>query len=360
MAKKLAFDKVLFGTVIVLLAGGVVMVYSASIEGSEHARTGLHPFFKQTLAAAVGLTAMAMAMLVDYRHLRRPILVYPAVVGVLALLVAALFSAPLNNTRRWLFVGGVSVQPSELAKIAVILFLAYHIDKKWGRVNQAAVLVPCVTLVTLCAVLILLQPDFGSAGLILVVAGVMLFLAGLSWRYVLLAGLISLPAIWLLIIAVPYRRRRLFAFLEPEQDPLGSGFQVLQSMIAVGSGGLGGLGLGESVQKLHFLPLAESDFIYAILSEELGLLGSVGVVVLFLLLFLRGVRAGNRAPENFGRFLAWGLSSMIVLQALINIGVAVALLPTTGTPLPLISYGGSSLVTTLAACGLILNVSQHG
>jgi cell division protein FtsW len=212
----------------------------------------------------------------------------------------------------------------------------------------------------LAVVLVLLEPDLGTAGILVLIAGLLLFLAGLAWRYVAIATGIALPALWFLILAVPYRRERFFSFLDPEQDPLGSGFQVLQSMIAVGSGGAWGLGLGSSVQKLHFLPLAESDFIYSILAEELGLAGAVLVVALFGVFFLRGVRAGNRAPENFGKFLAWGLTSLIVLQAFLNVSETIALVPTTGTTLPLISYGGSSLVTTLAACGLILNVSQHG
>ncbi|HVR30902.1 MAG TPA: putative lipid II flippase FtsW [Thermoanaerobaculia bacterium] len=361
MAKKLAFDKVLFTVVMVLLAGGLVMVYSASTTGGSSVPVGaIHPLVRQLVAAALGLVAMGVAMQIDYRLLRRPLALYALVLGVLLLLVAVLFSPPVNASRRWIFIGGLSVQPSELAKIAVVLFLAYQIDKKWGRVNQPAVLVPCVSMTALAVVLVLLEPDLGTAGILVVIAGLLLFLAGLSWRFVAIAVGVALPALWFLIVRVPYRRERFFAFLEPEQDPLGSGFQVLQSMIAVGSGGPWGLGLGSSVQKLHFLPLAESDFIYSILAEELGLLGAFGVVVLFLVLFWRGLRAGTRAPDNFGRFLAWGLTSMIVFQALLNVSETTALVPTTGTTLPLISYGGSSLVTTLAACGLILNVSQHG
>ena len=363
MAKKLAFDKVLFVAVLVLLLGGLVMVYSTTVFNVDPTRQSAlssTPFLKQVLAAGVGLLAMVAAMHVDYRLLRRPAVAYAIVGGILALLVLTLLSPAVNKTHRWIFVGGVSIQASELAKIAIVVFLAYQLDRKWGRVNEAAVLIPTAVVTTLCAFLILLQPDFGTAGIIVATAGVMLFLAGLSWRFVALAGLVSLPALWFLIIAVPYRRQRLFTFLEPDQDPLGSGFQVLQSMIAVGSGGPFGLGLGQSVQKLHFLPFAESDFIYAILSEELGLIGSLGIVTLFAIVFWRGMRAGSRAPEPFGRMLAWGLCSALVLQALINVSVAIALLPTTGTTLPLISYGGSSMVATLLACGLVLNVSQHG
>jgi len=361
MAKKLAFDKVLFAVVLVLLSGGLVMVYSASTaSGASPLSGGLHPFIKQLIAAVIGLAAMGIAMQIDYRQLRKPVFLYAIVGAIVLLLIAVLFSPPLNNSRRWLFLGGLSLQPSELAKIAIVLFMAYQIDKKIDKVNQPPLLVPCVSMTALAVVLVLLEPDLGTAGLLVLIAGMMLFLAGLSWRFVLIATGVALPALWFLILAVPYRRERFFAFLDPEQDPLGSGFQVLQSMIAVGSGGPWGLGLGASVQKLHFLPLAESDFIYSILAEELGMIGALAVVLLFVVFFLRGVRAGNRAPDTFGKFLAWGLTSLICLQALLNISETIALVPTTGTTLPLISYGGSSLVTVLASCGLILNVSQHG
>ena len=295
MPKKRAFDRALFAVVVLLLGLGVVMVYSASAVG-QVSRGGLPPFVKQGLAAALGLMAMVAAMHIDYLKLRRPAVLYGIVFGVLGTLVAVLFAAPVNDARRWFFVGGVSVQPSELAKIAVVLFVAYQLDRKWDRVNQPVVLVPCISFALLCAVLILLQPDFGTAGLIIGVAGLMLFYGGLAWRYAFFASLIALPAIWFAVIRVPYRLQRVRTLFNPEADPLGAGFQPLQSMIAVGSGGVHGLGLGESVQKLHFLPFAESDFIYSILSEELGLLGSIGVLLLFLTFFWRGVRAGNRAP----------------------------------------------------------------
>jgi cell division protein FtsW len=187
----------------------------------------------------------------------------------------------------------------------------------------------------------------------------MLFLAGLSWRFVAAGAALAMPLLYALVISVPYRRARLFAFLDPDRDPLGSGFQALQSLIAVGSGGLFGLGPGNSVQKLYFLPHPQSDFIYAIVAEELGMLGALAVVALFALLLWRGLRAGWRAPDPFGRYLAWGFTAMLVLQALVNISVAIALLPTKGIPLPFLSYGGSSLVVSLAICGVLLNVSQH-
>lgn len=361
MAKKLAFDKSLFTVVLLLLGLGLVMVYSSSVVSPEAARPApLTPFLKQLVAAVLGLVAMVAAMHLDYRSLRRPFIVYLLLLAVLALLVAVLYAPMVNQTRRWLFVGGVSLQPSELAKLVLVVYLAYQLDQKRDRVNQASALVPCGFVVSLVAILVLLEPDMGTAALVVAVAGVMLFLGGLAWRYLWAGGLLLLPVLWFLVISVPYRRARLFAFLQPEEDPLGKGFQVLQSLIAVGSGGVFGLGLGQSVQKLHFLPLANSDFIFSILSEELGLLGASAVLLLFGLLAFRGYVAGERAPDHFGRLLAWGLTSAIVLQALVNMSVTLNLLPTTGTPLPFVSYGGSSLVATLVGCGILLNISQHG
>ena len=359
MAKKLASDKVLFATVVLLFGWGLVMVYSTSAVGVAEA-DGSGLFAKQAVAAVIGLIGMAVAMRLPSRWLRSPWLVYGAIALTLGLLIAALRSPMLNDTHRWVFVFGVSIQPSEIAKIAIVLFLAYQVDKKSDGINRANALVPCLVMTLLFVVLVLQQPDFGTAGLIAVAAGLMLFLAGLAWKYVTLAFAVAVPTVAFLVLSVPYRKARFLAFLSPEQDPEGSGFQILQSLIAVGSGGLFGVGLGESVQKLNFLPLAESDFIFSIISEELGLAGAAGVLVLFAIFLWRGIRAGLRAPDTFGRFLAWGLSGMIVTQAMINIGVALAMLPTTGAPLPLMSYGGSSLVTTMTACGLILNVSQHG
>lgn len=362
MAKKLAFDKVLF-TAVVLLAGfGLVMVYSASA-AIARAKGALpaNPFFvRQGIAAIVGLAAMAVIMHLDYRRLRSPKMVYALLGGVLALLVAVLFSPELNGTRRWFFLGGVSLQPSELAKLALIPFLAYQIEKKLERINHPDFLLPAALATGLAAGLILLEPDLGTAVLLCATAFLMIFLAGLSWRYVVAIVAAVVPLLWFLVISVDYRRERLFAFLDPEHDPLGSGFQALQSLIAVGSGGVLGLGPGRSVQKLYFLPHPESDFIFAIVAEELGLLGALALVALFGVLAWRGALAASRAPDAFGRFLGWGFTGMLAMQALINVSVNIALLPTKGIPLPFISYGGSSLVATLCACGVLLNLSQHG
>ena len=359
MPQKLAFDKALFTTVVLLMSFGLVTVYSASAAFAKEG--GINHFLvKQSVAAGLGLVLMAWLMHVDYRRLRNPLVVYALLGGILVLLVGVLFSPQLNGTRRWFFVGGISVQPSELAKLALIPFLAYQIEKKGEQVNQASFLLPVGLFTTLIAGLILLEPDMGTAVLLGATAFLMVFLAGLSWRYIVPALVVVPPLLGVLVLAEEYRRQRFLAFLDPEKDPLGSGFQALQSLIAVGSGGVFGLGPGKSVQKLYFLPHPESDFIYSIVAEELGMIGATFVLALFVVLAWRGLRAGSKAPDAFGRYLGWGLTSVLVMQALINISVTVALLPTKGIPLPFISYGGSSLVVTLALCGILLNISQHG
>lgn len=361
MAKKLAFDRVLFTVVVLLVGLGLVMVYSASMPMVRAQGRAFNPFLlKQLIAAAVGFTGMAVVMHLDYRRLRDARVVYTLLGGVVVLLVAVLFGPELNSTRRWIFFAGVSIQPSELAKLALVPFVAWQLDRKLESVNSRELLLPVAAATGLLAGLIVLQPDLGTAVLLIASALALLFLAGLSWRFLVAAAAIALPLLWFMVISVPYRRARLFAFLDPERDPLGSGFQALQSLIAVGSGGVLGLGPGESVQKLYFLPYPHSDFIFAIVSEELGLVGGLIVVGLFAALLWRGVRAGLRAPDPFGRFLAWGFAVLIALQAFLNISVAIALVPTKGIPLPFLSYGGSSLVASLVACGVLLNVSQHG
>lgn len=359
MPTKLAFDKILFTTVVLLLFFGLVMVYSAS--SAFVAGKGVSQFLvKQSVAAGLGLILMVCLMHVDYRKLRNPLVVYGLLFGVLGLLVAVLFAPPLNATRRWLFVGGVSVQPSEIAKLAVVLFLAYLIERRGEQVNDPKFLVPAGVVVALVAALIYQEPDLGTAVLLAASAFLMIFLAGLSWRFMIPLAAVVPVVLGAMVMAEEYRRQRLFAFFDPEKDPLGSGFQALQSLIAVGSGGVFGLGPGRSVQKMYFLPHPESDFVYSIVAEELGMIGAVLVLAAFAVLAWRGARAGLKAPDAFGRYLGWGFSGLLVMQALLNVSVTVALLPTKGMALPFISYGGSSLVVTLAICGVLLNVSQHG
>lgn len=359
MAKKLAFDKLLFSTVIALTAFGLIMVYSASVVQDRGA--GVNRFLvKQSLAAALGLAAMWLAMHVDLRRLRRPAVIYTGMLGIFVLLLATLLGPAWNDVNRWLFIGGVSVQPSELAKLAVVMFVAYQIHRQAERQGDDALLLPCGMVLAAIVGLILLQPDLGTAALICAVALLMLFLSGVRKRFFASGAMTLVPLLAAVILSVDYQRQRLIAFLDPGLEPMGMNWQANQSLIAVGSGGFTGVGLAQGVQKLHFLPHPHSDFVYAVVAEELGFLGAVAVLAVFALLVWRGAVAGARANETFARYLAWGLTGMLALQASLHIGVVLKVLPTKGIPLPFISYGGSSLVVCLIAAGLILNASQHG
>jgi cell division protein FtsW len=360
VAKKLAFDRSLFTVVIVLVGFGLTMVYSASVMVGGAGGSGTSLIIKQTVAAVIGLFAMWLAMHTDYRLLKRRVVVWSLVGGAAGLLALALLSPELNNTRRWLFVGGISFQPSELAKLAIVVFFAYQMAKyeESGRVSRY--LVPAAVVAGVMALLVLLGRDLGSAVMLLIMAGLLLLLAGMPFLPMVAASLAVGPLLAAAVLFEPYRRQRFLAFLEPEKDPLGAGFQAIQSLIALGSGGWLGLGLGRSVQKLHFLPYPHSDFVFSIVGEELGYVGALAVMALFGVLLWRGLVAGLRAPDPFGKYLAWGLSAALTIQALVHISVAASLLPATGITLPFVSYGGSSLVVTLVASGLLLNVSQHG
>jgi cell division protein FtsW len=341
VAKKLSSDTTLFAITMVLLGGGLVMVWSASsVLAQELHGNAFHFLIRQVIWAGLGVTVMVAAMRFDYRRLRQPAVVYTAVVVTTLLLIAALFMPAVNDTHRWLRLGAMSFQPAELAKPAIILFLAYHLERRAERVNDFLPgLFPPLLLLGWFAFLILIQPDLGSAAtVVLVGAAFVLYRA---------------------VMAAAYRRDRIVAFLDPYSDPRGSGYQVIQSLIAVGSGGTSGAGFMQGRQKLFYLPYPYSDFIYAVIGEELGLIGATLVVALFVLLLWRGLRTAWRAPDLFGTYLAAGLTLAIVLQAFINVSVVLGLLPPKGIPLPFISAGGSSLVLSLLAVGLILNVSQH-
>jgi cell division protein FtsW len=361
MAKKLSSDSTLFAATVALLGFGLVMVWSASsVLAQELHGNAYHFVIKQVLWACIGFMALVAAMRLDYRKLRQPALVYGGVILTTLLLILVLFMRPVNDVHRWLRLGELSFQPAELAKLSLILFLAYHLERRGDRVNEfLPSLFPVLLLLGWYAFLIYIQPDLGSAATLVVVGCVMLYLAGVRLRYFAVLAVLGLPVLYQAVIVAAYRRERILAFLNPWSDAQGSGYQIIQSLIAVGTGGVTGVGLMEGRQKLFYLPYPYSDFIYAVIGEELGLLGAGAVVVAFLLLLWRGVRAASRAPDAFGTYLAAGLTLAIVLQALINVSVVLGLLPTKGIPLPFISAGGSSLVLTLLSVGLVLGVSQH-
>jgi cell division protein FtsW len=361
MARKLKSDRVLFITTVILVGLSIVMVYSASaVVGLEHYGSPTLFLVKQTMWALMGLATLWVVMRIDYRHYREPVFIWSCL-GVVGLaLVAVLFMPPVNNARRWFSIGGLGVQPSEVAKLAAIFFIAAILERRMNRINEIRyALVPIVVVLIVLVGLILIEPDFGTSMSLVLIAAVMIFAAGLNYSYLIGVALVSAPVVATLIMSAGYRRRRLLAFLDPWQDPLGDGFQIIQSLIAVGTGGVWGRGLMNGIQKLFFLPEPHTDFIYAVISEELGLVGATAVLVCFLIVTWRGMRVALRAPDSFGSFLAIGLTAMVALQAMVNISVVIGLMPTKGIPLPLVSFGGSSLLMNLVGMGILLNVSQH-
>jgi cell division protein FtsW len=315
---------------------------------------------KQALWSVLGLAVLAVAMRVDYRTYKNEAFIWCLLGAVALLLVAVLFSAPVNGTRRWFGVGGLGIQPSELAKVACVFFTALMLERRMHRIDDLSYsLLPIALIVGLVVALVLLQPDFGTSMSLALVVAVMVFAAGLHYRYFVGLALTALPAIYIVLVSAPYRRRRLLAFWDPWADPLGDGFQIIQSLVAVGTGGVFGRGLMAGVQKLFYLPEPHTDFIYAVIGEELGLIGATAILLCFCVIAWRGLRIAMRAEEPFGSFVALGLTTMIAAQAFINISVVLGLMPTKGIPLPLVSFGGSSLLINLLGMGVLLNISQH-
>lgn len=361
MARTLKSDKLLFWSTLFLVAASVVMVYSASaVPALDDQGDPSYFLLKQGAWAAIGFGVLLVVMRIDYHHYRHPTLIWSLLVVVGLALVAVFFFEPRNNTHRWLSFAGLSVQPSEVAKLAAIFFAAALLERRMDRVNDPThALMPILMVTGALAGLIFMQPDFGTAAVLTTVVGGIVFAAGLSYRYVAGAVLLALPLALLLISQADYRMRRLTVWWDPWQDPLGDGYQVIQSLIAVGSGGVAGRGLMGGIQKLYYVPEAHTDFIYAVVSEELGLIGATVILVCFALIAWRGLRAALLAPDRFGSLLAIGLTLMIVLQAFVNVSVVLGLLPTKGIPLPLVSNGGSSLAVSLMAMGILINISQQ-
>jgi cell division protein FtsW len=352
----------LLGVAVLLLSIGVVMVYSASAIVAADRFDDPYLFLKKQLFwALLGAACLLGALHVDYRRLEA--LGWPILVAVGVLLVLVLvppLGQPINGTWRWLRLGPLSIQPAELAKLALVIylaaFLARHRDElaDWRRG-----FLPPLAVAGGLAILILAQPDLGNCLTLIAVTFALLFLAGSRVRHLLLLVAAAVPLLGLAVWLAPYRLRRITIFMDPWSDPRGSGFQIIQSWLAIGSGGLFGRGVGESRQKLFYLPEAHTDFIFAVVGEELCFVGAGMVLAAFAVLIWRGLRVGLRAPDAFGAYLALGITALIATQTLVNLGVVTGLLPTKGLPLPFISFGGSALLTTMLATGLLLNVSQH-
>ena len=344
---------------LILSCIGVVMIYSASsIYAWE--RLGDANFYlkKQLLYLGLGGMLALFVMSFDYRLLKK--YARPVFFASLGLLVLVLFlGKEVGGARRWFRFFGFSFQPSELAQVGLIIYLADFISRKRKLMQDfwRGFVPPLILLIVACALLVA-QPDLGGAISLLAIGFIMLFVCGVRLSNLGFCFLSAIPALYLLIFRVPYRRMRILAYLNPWMDPEGSGFQIIQSQIALGSGGLWGVGLGQSKQKLFYLPAAHTDFIFSIIGEELGLAATLAVVLLFMLFIWQGALVSRRTPDTFGKFLSLGIVSMIGLKACINIGASLGFLPTKGLPLPFISYGGTSLVFDMICVGLLLNISR--
>jgi len=361
MARKLHPDKWLFAATIGLALFGVVMVYSASAVLAVSENHGsFYYVIKQAIWTGIGLVAMLTAMQFDYNRLRDPRIVYGLLLLTVLLLLAVFAFSPVNGARRWIKFSVFSIQPSELSKLVLAIFLAFFLERHAGEErNFWRTFFPCGIVTALLAGLIVIEPDFGTSLMLAVTFIVVIYTAGARLSHLAMAAAPALMLAAGLLIFVPWRMARLVTFLDPWADPQKSGFQVVQSLIAVGSGGPNGLGFAQGKQKMLFLPFAHSDFIFAVIGEELGLIGTLTVLLVFALFLYRGIRTSLLAPDRFGKLLSLGIVSAIVAQALFNMSVVLSLVPTKGIPLPFISYGGSSLVPTLAAVGVLLNISQH-
>ena len=361
MARKLKSDKWLFTATLLLVCTSVVMVYSASaVVAMQDANNPYLYLFKQGTWALLGLLIVQLLMRIDYHNYRQPVVIYTALLIVCIGLVAVLFGREIKGANRWLNIAGLGIQPSELAKLCLIVFVAALLEKRMERIDEPThALIPIGGVLAVIVGLILVQPDLGTAVSIVTIVAVMIFAAGINYRYVFGLALVALPTFGVLVWASDYRWKRVTAFLDPWKDPLGDGFQMIQSMIAVSTGGIFGRGLMAGVQKLFYLPEPHNDFIYAVISEELGLVGATVLLACFCVITWRGMRTAMRAPDRFGAFLALGLTTMVAFQAFFNISVVLGLLPTKGIPLPFVSYGGSSLLINLIGMGILLNVSQH-
>jgi cell division protein FtsW len=361
MAKRISVDRLLFIVTLLLVFVGLVMVFSASaVMAKERYHSGYFFLLRQLAWAIAGFLAMVVCMRIDYQRLKHPAVVFSLLGLTTVMLISVFFLDRAHHTHRWIHCSGFSFQPSELAKPVLILFLAFFLENRTQSMHDwRNTLTPAVLPTLIFVGLIIFQPDLGTAIACAAITVCILFVAGLELKYLAYAFVGSLLPLYFLIFHVAYRRDRILAFLDPYSDPQGRGFHIIQSLIAVSTGGLTGVGLMEGKEKLFYLPEPHTDFIFSVLGEELGLIGCIAVVALFGVFLWRGMRAALRTQDMFGRFLAVGITSMVVVQALINISVVLGLMPTKGIPLPLISYGGSSLFITLACVGVLLNVTKQ-
>ncbi|MCA9409333.1 MAG: putative lipid II flippase FtsW [Candidatus Omnitrophica bacterium] len=347
--------------VTILICIGIVMIFSSSgVYARQELKQTTYFLNRHLVFLVIGFILTFSIMALDYRDLRK--YAKPMLIITIAMLVFVLFPGIGKITygaRRWFSFGPINFQPSELAKITMLIYVADFLARKKGKIASFKEgFLPIILILGVVSVLILKQPDLGNVVLIASITLIMIFLAGARVSHILSLGLLSLPALYILVFKVPYRLKRIVAFLDPWQDSQGAGFQLTQSQIALGSGGVFGVGLGKSMQKLFYLPAAHTDFIFSIIGEELGLIGTFVILILFIAFIWQGARIVKRTTNPFGYFLAVGIVSMLGLQAVVNLGVSIGAFPTKGLPLPFISYGGSALIFNMMAVGLLLNISR--
>ena len=361
MAKRVGVDKWIFCVTLVLVVIGLLMVFSSSAVVAQERYGSAYNFVsRQAVWALGGLVAMTLLMRIDYRRFNRPQVVFPAVAVTIILLLAVFAMRNSHGAHRWIGLGSLSFQPSELAKPTLILFLAWWLQSRMHAMEDfKGTILPAAIPSVLFILLIVKEPDLGTALVCAAVTALMLYLAGMNLKYIGYAALAASPVLYFLLFRVKFRRDRLLAFINPEADPLGKGFHIIQSLIAVGTGGLRGLGYMEGRQKLFYLPEPHTDYIFANIAEEIGLIGALIVVALFVVLGYRGIRAAVLSKDPFARLLAFGITTAILIQAFFNISVVLALVPTKGITLPFVSYGGTSLFITLASVGVLLNITRE-
>ena len=361
MAKRVGVDKWIFCITLLLVVSGLLMIFSASaVMASARFGSAYSFVLRQAVWAVAGLLLMWGLMHMNYRRLNNPSVVFPAIAITILLLVGAFFGHDSHGAHRWIKLGPMQFQPSELAKPVLVLFLAWWLQNRMNRIeNLKETVLPAAIPSLLFVLLIVKEPDLGTAMVCAAVTALLLYLAGMNFKYLWYALLASIVPLYFLLFRVKFRRDRIFAFLNPDADPLGKGFHIIQSLIAVGTGGLHGVGYMEGRQKLFYLPEPHTDYIFANIAEELGLLGTLFILGLFIAFGYRGIRAAVLSTDPFARLLAFGITATILIQAFFNISVVVALLPTKGITLPFVSYGGTSLFITLASVGVLLNITRE-
>ena len=352
-------DKSLLLVVLILMTLGLVMIFSASqVIAERNHHSTFHFLFQQLIRVGLGLAILVFAAKYDYHNYINKAMLILLITAVLLIIVLGL--GKIKGAARWLSVGGLGIQPSEIAKLGIIFYLSTYLSHKGDRIKDLQNgLLPPLIMTGVFSFLIILQPNFSTAMILMMMAVILLFIGGMRMRHLMLMIGALVPVGILLAIISPYRMARVMTFMNPEQDVQGMGYQIKQSLISFGNGGLFGVGVGSGKQKMLFLPEPFTDFIYSIIGEEFGLLGTLAILVLFGVFLFRAVKIARHAPDMYGFYLACGLTISVVLYAVINAAVTVGLMPTTGLPMPFISYGGSSLLFTCFAIGILLNISTQ-